>query len=68
MNRWSMYYFAGHRAGKTSLANIISNEMDAQIRVTSGPAIERPGDLAAILTNLSRGDVILMKFMLKSIR
>lgn len=44
--------------GKTTLANIIANEMNAQIRVTSGPAIEKPGDLASILTNLAEGDVL----------
>lgn len=44
--------------GKTTLANIIAAEMQAQIRCTSGPAIERPGDLAAILTNLQRGDIL----------
>jgi len=44
--------------GKTTLANIIATEMSANIRVTSGPAIERPGDLAAILTNLREGDVL----------
>ena len=44
--------------GKTSLANIIANEMNGQIKITSGPAIERPGDLAAILTNLSGGDIL----------
>ena len=44
--------------GKTTLANIISNEMGVSIRTTSGPAIERPGDLAAILTNLQQGDVL----------
>ncbi len=44
--------------GKTTLAHIISNEMGVNVRVTSGPAIERPGDLAAILTNLSPGDVL----------
>lgn len=44
--------------GKTTMANIIANEMDVQIRVTSGPAIERPGDLAAILTNLNQGDIL----------
>jgi Holliday junction DNA helicase RuvB len=44
--------------GKTTLANIISNEMGVNIRITSGPAIERAGDLAAILTNLSDGDVL----------
>lgn len=44
--------------GKTTLANIIAVEMETQIRATSGPAIERPGDLAAILTNLQPGDVL----------
>ncbi|MGI6706953.1 MAG: Holliday junction branch migration DNA helicase RuvB [Clostridia bacterium] len=44
--------------GKTTLANIIANEMNAVIRITSGPAIEKPGDLAAILTNLAEGDVL----------
>lgn len=44
--------------GKTTLANIIANEMGADIRVTSGPAIERPGDLASILTNLEEHDVL----------
>lgn len=44
--------------GKTTLANIIAEEMGVQIRVTSGPAIERTGDLAAILTNLAKGDVL----------
>lgn len=44
--------------GKTTLATIIANEMDVQIRTTSGPAIERPGDLAAILTSLEPGDVL----------
>lgn len=44
--------------GKTTLANIIANEMGVNIRVTSGPAIERPGDLASILTNLAEGDVL----------
>ncbi|MFA5524511.1 MAG: Holliday junction branch migration DNA helicase RuvB [Tissierellales bacterium] len=44
--------------GKTTLANIISNEMGVNIRITSGPAIERAGDLAAILTNLSENDVL----------
>ena len=44
--------------GKTSLAHIIANELGVQIRVTSGPAVERAGDLAAILTNLSDGDVL----------
>ncbi len=44
--------------GKTTLANIISNEMGVNIKVTSGPAIERPGDLAAILTNLKAFDIL----------
>ncbi len=44
--------------GKTTLAGIIANEMGVNIRVTSGPAIEKPGDLAALLTNLEEGDVL----------
>ena len=44
--------------GKTTLAGIIANEMGVQIRVTSGPAIEKPGDLAALLTSLNDGDVL----------
>lgn len=44
--------------GKTTLAGIIANELGVNLRITSGPAIERPGDLAAILTNLNPGDVL----------
>ncbi|SDX69585.1 Holliday junction branch migration DNA helicase RuvB [Tepidimicrobium xylanilyticum] len=44
--------------GKTTLANIIANEMGVNVRITSGPAIERPGDLASILTNLGEDDVL----------
>ncbi len=44
--------------GKTTLAHVIANEMNVPIRVTSGPAIERAGDLAAILTNLGDGDIL----------
>ena len=44
--------------GKTTLAGVIANEMGAGIRVTSGPAIEKPGDLAALLTNLAPGDIL----------
>ena len=44
--------------GKTTLSGIIANEMGVDIRITSGPAIERPGDLAAMLTNLEEGDVL----------
>ncbi len=44
--------------GKTTLSNIIANEMGANIKITSGPAIEKPGDLASLLTNLSENDVL----------
>jgi Holliday junction DNA helicase RuvB len=44
--------------GKTSLARIVANELGAEFRATSGPAIERPGDLAALLSNLEAGDVL----------
>jgi len=44
--------------GKTTLANIISNEMKSNIKITSGPAIEKPGDLAALLTGLQTNDVL----------
>ena len=44
--------------GKTTLSNIIANEMGSNIKITSGPAIEKPGDLAALLTNLNEGDVL----------
>ena len=44
--------------GKTTLAGIIAHEMGVNLRVTSGPAIEKPGDLAALLTNLEKGDVL----------
>lgn len=44
--------------GKTTLANIIANELNVNLRITSGPAIEKPGDLAAILTNLGEHDVL----------
>lgn len=44
--------------GKTTLAHIVANELNSQIKVTSGPAIERAGDLAAILTNLNEGDIL----------
>ena len=44
--------------GKTTLANIISHEMNSNLKITSGPAIEKPGDLAALLTNLSEFDVL----------
>ncbi len=44
--------------GKTTMATVIANEMAAQIRITSGPAIERAGDLASLLTNLQDGDIL----------
>ena len=44
--------------GKTTLAGIVANEMGVNLRVTSGPAIEKPGDLAALLTNLSQGTAV----------
>ena len=44
--------------GKTTLAQIIANEMDVGIKITSGPAIEKPGDMAAILNNLNEGDIL----------
>jgi Holliday junction DNA helicase RuvB len=44
--------------GKTSLANIISNELDSNIKITSGPVLEKAGDLAGILTNLEDKDIL----------
>ena len=44
--------------GKTTLANIIANEMGAQLKITSGPVLDKPGDLAGLLTNLNPGDVL----------
>ncbi|MBE6205473.1 MAG: Holliday junction branch migration DNA helicase RuvB [Rikenellaceae bacterium] len=44
--------------GKTTLANIIANEMGAQLKITSGPVLDKPGDLAGLLTNLDAGDVL----------
>src|ERR1044072_8970164 len=44
--------------GKTTLANVIANEMGAELRSTAGPAIEKAGDIAALLTNLQEGDVL----------
>ena len=46
--------------GKTTLANIIANEMGVHCKVTSGPAIEKPGEMAAILNNLQEGDILLV--------
>ena len=44
--------------GKTTLSGIIANEMQVHMKVTSGPAIEKPGDMAAVLNNLQEGDVL----------
>ena len=44
--------------GKTTLSGIIANEMGVNLRITSGPAIEKPGDLAALLTNLNENDIL----------
>ena len=44
--------------GKTTLAGIIANEMNVNLKVTSGPAIEKPGEMAAILNNLQEGDIL----------
>ncbi len=55
-----LLFYGNSGLGKTTLAYLVANEMDKSIRVTSGPAIERAGDLAAILTNLSEGDVLFL--------
>lgn len=51
-------FFGPPGLGKTTLAGIIANEMGVNLKITSGPAIEKPGDLAAILNNLKEGDVL----------
>ena len=44
--------------GKTTLSHIVANEMEAEMKMSSGPVLEKPGDLAGLLTNLSEGDVL----------
>src|SRR5690554_5468305 len=51
-------FFGPPGLGKTTLAGIIANEMGTNIKITSGPAIEKPGEMAAILNNLQPGDVL----------
>ncbi len=51
-------FYGAPGLGKTTLSHIVANEMESEIKVTSGPAIEKAGDLAAILTNLNHGDVL----------
>lgn len=53
-----LLFYGGSGLGKTTLAYLVAKEMQADIRITTGPAIEKAGDLAAILTNLSDGDVL----------
>src|SRR3989344_9109421 len=53
-----LLFYGGSGLGKTTLSYLVAKEMGVNIRTTSGPAIERAGDLAAILTNLSDGDVL----------
>ncbi len=55
-----LLFYGNSGLGKTTLANLIALEMGKKIRITSGPAIERAGDLAAILTNLQEGDVLFL--------
>ncbi|MFH1968509.1 MAG: Holliday junction branch migration DNA helicase RuvB [bacterium] len=53
-----LLFYGNSGLGKTTLANLVALEMEKEIRITAGPAIERAGDLAAILTNLNEGDVL----------
>lgn len=53
-----LLFYGNPGLGKTTLAHIVANEMNGQIRTTSGPSLERVGDLAAILSNLARGDIL----------
>jgi len=55
-----LLFYGGSGLGKTSIAHLVAKEIGKEIKVTSGPAIEKPGDLAAILTNLSPGTVLFL--------
>ncbi|MFX5840026.1 AAA family ATPase, partial [Acinetobacter baumannii] len=57
-NRLNILIAGGTSSGKTTLANIIAREMGGELRSTSGPVLERAGDLAALLTSLEEGDVL----------
>lgn len=52
------FFMVRQELGKTTMANVIAREMGANIRITSGPAIEKAGDLASIVTNLQDGDIL----------
>ena len=59
---WIMSCFYGPPGlGKTTLSGIIANEMGVHMKVTSGPAIEKPGEMAAILNNLQEGDILVCR-------
>jgi Holliday junction DNA helicase RuvB len=59
VKRWIMFYFTALRVlGKTTLSRIVANELGVKIKETSGPVIEKPGDLAGLLTNLEPNDVL----------
>ena len=59
-NPWNTCSSTAPGTRKTTLAHVLAHEMGVNIRITSGPAIERAGDLGAILTNLEQGDILLL--------
>ena len=59
MSRWSIFCFTARPdLGKTTLANVVANEMGANIRCTSGPALTKQGDLMGLLSNINTGDIL----------